>query len=102
MAWMSHILHGESPEDCCKIIGKTVSALEPGGMILVHDFILKNSMDSPLFPALFSLNMLVGTSSGQSYSEQQIMDMLTEAGVKKLHRIDFESINDSCIIAGFV
>jgi hypothetical protein len=99
---MSHILHGESPEDCRKIIGKTVSALEPGGMILVHDFILKNSMDGPLFPALFSLNMLLGTSSGQSYSEQQIMDMLTGAGVKKLHRINFESINDSSIIAGFV
>jgi ubiquinone/menaquinone biosynthesis C-methylase UbiE len=101
-AWMSHILHGESPEDCRKIIGKTVSALEPGGMILIHDFILKNSMDGPVFPALFSLNMLLGTSSGQSYSEQQIMDMLTEAGVKKLHRINFESINDSGIIAGFV
>jgi len=101
-AWMSHILHGESPEDCRKIIGKTVSALEPGGMILVHDFILENSMDGPVFPALFSLNMLLGTSSGQSYSERQIMDMLAEAGVKKLHRINFESINDSGIIAGFV
>ena len=102
VAWMSHILHGESPEDCRKIIGKTVSALEPGGMILIHDFILKNSMDGPLFPALFSLNMLVGTSSGQSYSERQIMDMLTEAGVIELHRINFESINDSGIIIGFV
>ncbi len=102
VAWMSHILHGESPQNCLKIIGKTVSRLEKGGMILVHDFILKNSMDGPLFPALFSLNMLLGTSSGQSYSERQIMDMLTKAGVKKLHRIDFESINDSGIIAGFV
>ncbi len=102
VAWISHILHGESPEDCRKIIGKTVSALEPGGMILVHDFILENSMDGPVFPALFSLNMLLGTSSGQSYSERQIMDMLAEAGVKKLHRINFESINDSGIIAGFV
>ncbi len=102
VAWMSHILHGESDKDCRNIIGKTVAALEPGSMILVHDFILKNSMDAPLFPALFSLNMLVGTSSGQSYSEKQIIDMLTEAGVKKLHKINFESVNDSSIIAGFV
>jgi len=71
-------------------------------MILVHDFILKNSMDAPLFPALFSLNMLLVTSSGQSYSQRQIMDMLTEAGVRKLVRIDFESVNDSGIIAGFI
>jgi hypothetical protein len=32
-------------------------------------------MDSPLFPALFSLNMLPGTDSGKAYSEQQLMDM---------------------------
>ena len=101
-AWLSHILHSESPEDCRKIIGRAVSALEPGGMILIHDFILNNNMDGPLFPALFALNMLVGTPAGRSYSEQQIMDMLTEAGVKKLHRIDFESVNDSSIIAGYV
>lgn len=102
VAWMSHILHAESFENCRKIICKTVSTLMPDGMILIHDFILKNSMDGPLFPALFSLNMLLATPSGRSYSECQIMDMLTEAGVKDLHRIDFESVNDSGIIAGFV
>jgi len=101
-AWLSHILHSESPEGCRKIIGRSVSALEPGGMILIHDFILNNNMDGPLFPALFALNMLLGTQSGRSYSEQQIMGMLTEAGVKKIHRIDFESVNDSAIIAGYV
>ena len=69
-AWLSHILHGEGPQTCRDIIQKTVSALEPGATIIVHDFILDNSMDGPLFPALFSLNMLLGTSSGQSYSEK--------------------------------
>ena len=51
---------------------------------MVHDFILNNTMDGPLFPALFSLNMLVGTAQGQAYSEKQIMDMLEKAGVKKI------------------
>ena len=77
VAWLSHILHGEGPEDCRNIIKKAVSALEPGGMILIHDFILNNAMDGPLFPALFSLNMLLGTPYGQSYSEKQLMDMLS-------------------------
>jgi len=102
VAWLSHILHGEGPEECRKIIGKTVSALEPGGMILIHDFILNNSMDGPLFPALFSLNMLLGTPTGQSYSEKQISDMLSEAGVREIRRIFFESPNDSGIITGIV
>lgn len=102
VAWLSHILHAESPEDCRKVIDKAVSVLDPGGMILIHEFILDNTMDGPLFPALFSLNMLLGTPAGQSYSEKQLMDMLAEAGVEELRRIFFESPNDSSIIAGIV
>lgn len=101
-AWLSHILHGEGPEDCEKIIEKTVSALESGGMILIHDFILNNGMDGPLFPALFSLNMLLGTASGQSYSEEQLTQMLRKAGVKEIRRIPVQTPNDSGIIAGTV
>jgi SAM-dependent methyltransferase len=102
VAWLSHILHGEGPEDSRNIIKKAVSALEPGGMILIHDFILNNAMDGPLFPALFSLNMLLGTPYGQSYSEEQLMDMLTEAGVREIRRIFIESPNDSGIMTGIV
>ena len=101
-AWLSHILHGEGPQTCREIILKTVSALEPGATIIVHDFILDNSMDGPLFPALFSLNMLLGTSSGQSYSESQITDMLSAAGVGNIQRIPVQSPNDSGIIVGTV
>jgi hypothetical protein len=102
VAWLSHILHGEGPADCRMIIQKTVDALEPGGMIIIHEFILNNSMDGPLFPALFSLNMLLGTESGQSYSEEQIIDMLAVAGARDIRRIAIKSPNDSGIIVGFV
>ena len=100
--WLSHILHGEGPDDCRMIIQKAFGALEPGGIIIIHDFILNNSMDGPLFPALFSLNMLLGTESGQSYSEGQIVDMLTAAGAKDIHRIAVQSPNDSGIVIGSV
>ncbi|MFH0996142.1 MAG: methyltransferase [Pseudomonadota bacterium] len=100
VAWLSHILHGEGPEDCQGIIQKAVSALSPGGMILIHEFILNNEMSGPLFPALFSLNMLLGTASGQAYSEQQLSDMLARAEVRNIHRIAIDSPNDSGIIAG--
>ena len=102
VVWLSHNLHGEGPEDCQNIVRKAVAALVPGGMILIHEFILDNDMSGPLFPALFSLNMLVGTSSGQAYSQQQLIDMLTQCGVKNIRRIFFESPNDSGIVAGIV
>jgi SAM-dependent methyltransferase len=102
VAWLSHILHGEGPEDCLEILKKTVAVLKPEGLILIHDFLLNNSMDGPLFPALFSLNMLLGTSSGQSYSEAQIADMLSRAGVKDIRRTPFDSPNDSGIMLGVI
>lgn len=99
-AWLSHILHGEGPEDCIQILKKTVSALRPGGMIYVHDFILDDALDKPLFPAVFSLNMLVNTPHGQSYSKSQIIEMLAAAGVKDIGRMSFKGPNDSGIVCG--
>jgi SAM-dependent methyltransferase len=102
VAWLSHILHAEGPEECQGVIRKVVSVLEPGGLIFIHDFILDNSLDGPLFPALFSLNMLIGTRHGQSYAENQIMEMLDGAGVREIRRIPFQGPNDSGIIVGHV
>jgi len=48
VAWLSQILHGEGPDGCRSIIRKAVSALDPGGWILVHEFILDNTKDGPL------------------------------------------------------
>jgi len=102
VAWLSQILHGESFEDARKIVRKAVSTLEPGGLIIIHEFILNNTMDGPLFPALFSLNMLLGTTGGQAYSEEQLITMLSDAGVKNYQRIYFDSPNDSGILTGIV
>jgi len=102
VAWLSQILHGEGPDECQNIIRKAISALEPGGLIIIHDLILNNTMDGPLFPALFSLNMLLGTSSGQSYSEKQIMEMLSALGVKDIRRIPLKTQIDSGLISGTV
>jgi predicted O-methyltransferase YrrM len=101
-ALLSHILHAEGPDDCRKLIRKAVSTVQPGGLIMIHEFILDNTMDSPLHPALFALNMLLGTSAGQAYSEEQIMDMLAEAPVRDIRRIPIETPNVSGVIIGYV
>ena len=102
VAWLSHIFHGEGPDACRMIIEKAVSAIEPGGVLLIHDFILNNALDGPLFPALFSLIMLGNTASGRSYSEDQIKKMLNAAGLQNIHRLSLKGPNDSGIISGMV
>ena len=100
VAWLSHILHGEGSDDCRRILRKTVKSLNSGGRVIIHEFILDDTMDHPLFPALFSLNMLLGTPSGQAYSEGQLRQMMQDAGLEKIHRIRFDSPNDSGIMVG--
>ncbi len=100
IAWLSHLLHSNGPEQCQEIIDKTVAAMAPGGMIMLHDFILDNSKDAPEFPALFSLNMLVNNPAGRSYSEEELTAMLRNSGVKNIRRHPFQGANDSSILYG--
>ncbi len=100
VAWLSHVLHSSSPEVCRQIISKTVAVMQPGGIILIHEFILEDTRDSPEFAALFSLNMLVNNPGGRSYSEGELTDMLAGAGVKDIVRHPFRGPNDSSILCG--
>ncbi len=98
--WISQILHSEGPDGCRALISKAAAALNPGGAIYIHDFLLDDDLAGPAFPAVFSLNMLVATKNGQSYSEGQLRGMLQEAGIKNITRLDFTGPNDSGIICG--
>jgi len=102
VAWLSHILHAEGEQDCEQIIRKTKSVMELGGLLLVHDFLLDDSEATPLFPALFGLNMLINTPQGRSYSGAQIQDMLCKAGLHDVKRLPFRGPNDAGIICGTV
>jgi hypothetical protein len=102
VAWLSHILHSLGPEECQNLINKTAAAMEPGGLFLIHEFILNNSKDAPEFPALFSLNMLINNPKGRSYSEEELHFMLAHAGLKNITRHTFQGPNDSAIIYGEV
>ena len=100
--WQTCTLHAASPNGCKVIIEKAQSALLPGGMIIIHDFILNNAKDAPLFPTLFSLNMLLVTGGGQAYSEQKITKMLSQSSFTGIQRLSFVGPNDSGLITGIL
>lgn len=99
-AWLSHILHGEGPEQAAEIIKKAVQALKPDSSIFIHDFILDETKTAPAFAALFSMNMFLGTDDGRSYSQGEISKMLRAAGVKEIKRLDFTGPTQSGILLG--
>jgi len=100
LAWLSHILHGEDPAMAARIVRKAADGLKPGGLLLVQEFLLNDSLDGPEFPALFSLNMLLGTEGGQAYSGGQVGEMLRAAGLTGIARLDFSGPNGAGVIAG--
>lgn len=67
---------------------------------MIHEFILDDDRISPLFPALFSLNMLTGTPEGRSYSRSELEDMLEEANLRDIRLLGFTGPNESRVIAG--
>jgi hypothetical protein len=99
VAWLSHILHSNTPEECRKLLQKTFLAIKSGGLVMIHDFYLNDTLDGPLFPALFSLNMLIN-NNGRSYSEAEIREMMSEIGLADITRLPFQGANDSAILAG--
>jgi len=100
LAWLSHILHGESPDMSARIVRKAAGALVSGGVLLIHEFLLDDSLDGPAFPTLFSLNMLLGTDGGQAYSGAQLREILAAAGLVDLCELDFTGPNNTRVVAG--
>jgi hypothetical protein len=100
VAWISHILHSSSYAQCEALIEKVAAQLVPGGLMLIHDFILNDDKDGPEFPALFSLNMLVGTENGRAYSELEITSLMDSCGLVKLTRHNLQLSNESSILSG--
>ncbi len=99
-AWLSHVLHGEGPDKAADIVAHAGKTLVPGGQMLIHDFLLEDTRDRPEFAALFSLNMFLGTDSGQSYSESEIREMMTAAGLTDIVRMDYTGPTESGILKG--
>jgi len=99
-AWLSHVLHGEGHDQAAGIVSHADKALASGGQLLIHDFILDDTRDRPEFAALFSLNMFLGTESGQSYTESEIREMMTAAGLTDIVRLDYTGPTQSGILKG--
>jgi len=84
---VSAICHMLDPEENRDLVRRCFAALAPQGRIVVQDFILEPDKTAPKFAALFSLNMLVGTRAGSSYSEGEYSAWLREAGFDDVRHI---------------
>jgi len=79
-----HMLGANENRDLLK---RCFAALRSGGRVVVQDFVLNAAKTAPKAGVLFSLNMLVGTEEGASYSEDEYRAWMSEAGFRDVNRI---------------
>jgi len=80
LVFVSAICHMWSRDENLVMLGKIRGALNPGGRVILQDFVLDDDRTGPRFGAIFALNMLVNTRGGSSYSRREYFDWLEEAG----------------------
>ena len=95
---VSHLLHAYDMSENQKILKKCWDSLMKDGIVVIQEFILNPSKSMPPFGTLFSLNMLMGTQGGSSYSAVEMKGWLKKAGFKNLKIIDLGM--DSGLIIG--
>lgn len=97
LVFISQIVHSLSIEESQALIAKAREALGPKGRIVIHDFLLEKDRAHPVPAALFSVNMLVNTAGGRSYSVQEMKAWLTKAGFKGVRT---KALGETVIVTG--
>jgi SAM-dependent methyltransferase len=77
---VSNIIHSLGDDQVKALFSRAHRALKPGGRLLLKDFLVEDDRTAPPWPAVFSINMLVGTESGRSYGEGEVREWLAAAG----------------------
>jgi ubiquinone/menaquinone biosynthesis C-methylase UbiE len=96
--WISQVLHSQSEEGCRMLIEKAWRALNPGGVLMIHEFLLDEAKTSPLTAALFAVHMLVMTEAGRAYSGPEIAGWMAEQG---FHRHQVRKVSeDTAVVLG--
>jgi SAM-dependent methyltransferase len=83
--WYSNVLHIYGPKDNQELFRRALTALNPGGRLLIQDAFLHDR--EGLFPeeaSLFTVSMLLFTEKGNTYSAAETKAWLTDAGFERI------------------
>jgi predicted O-methyltransferase YrrM len=84
LAFLSAIIHQNSPEQNLDLFLKVFRSLNPGGRMVIRDHVMSEDRTYPRDGAIFAVNMLLGTSGGNTYTFEEIKEGLQEAGFSSI------------------
>ena len=88
LIFLSNVVHIYSAATNKRLLSRCATALEPGGRLVIKDFLLDDDRLGPPGGAVFAVNMLVSTEGGDCYTVSEVNDWLSE------HGLQFESLVD--------
>ncbi len=78
LVFCGNLFHSMSPAECTLVVESAAGALTSGGALAILDFL----RDSGLSSSLFAVNMLVATSAGDVYAEEDYRRWCEAAGLR--------------------
>jgi len=81
---LSAIIHMQSLAKNRRLFVRILRALTSGGRLLIQDYIMSEDRLTPEAGALFALNMLVNTRSGDTFTRSQLESALLGSGFAKV------------------
>ncbi len=91
IAYVSSIIHSIGPQETETLFTKIHRALVPAGTLVVKDFFLEGTRTRPASASRFSVNMLIGTERGKSYTYAETRAILAGAGFGDFREIEIGS-----------
>ncbi len=88
VATLGHILHSEGEQRSRQLLKKTFRALKSGGTIAIAEWLVDDDRTKPLPSLMFSVQMLVNTEKGDTFSFNEIKSWLKKAGFKKVRKLE--------------
>jgi len=88
LATLGHILHSEGEQRSRQLLKKTFHALKSGGTIAIAEWLVNDDRTKPLPSLMFSVQMLVNTEKGDTFTFNEIKKWLEDAGFKKVRKLE--------------
>lgn len=86
VAFLSHIIHDYDEEKGVTLLKKIHASLNPGGAVILSEWMLNDEKTGPVPSAMMGLNMIIETNGGRNYSFAEITEMMKKAGFKNVEK----------------
>ncbi len=80
LALLSNIVHSYGPTANSDLIKRIHDGMEPGGRLIIKDFLVDAERSGPPFSLMFALHMLLHSDGGDTYKASEVADWTREAG----------------------